>query len=131
MEVLQVRLEPLSVVGPKGQSGVSKSSPLYATNALTYFTLFWAMTVASRINQQGRTSNFTQSAPQGGEVMIQSFSSSQLYHTGKKHPQLVSDHHLYYEDLTSNINEIQETKYDVCLNSYFSIIFCHIALPCN
>lgn len=104
MEMLQVRLEPPSVVKPKGQSGVSESSPLHVTSALTYFTLFWAMTVTSRINQQGETSNFTQSAPRGGEVMIQSLSSSQLYHVGKKHPQLVSDYHLYYEDFLSNIN---------------------------
>lgn len=77
------------------------------------------MTLTSRINQQEKTSNFTQSAPQGGEVMIQSLSSSQLYHGGKKHPQLVSDHHLYYEDFPFNINEIQETKHDVCFNSLF------------
>lgn len=60
--------------------------------------------------------------------MIQSLSSSQLYRVGEKHPQLVSDHHLYYEDFPSNINEIQETKDDVYLNSLFSIIFCHICI---
>lgn len=124
-ELLNVRLELWSVVGPKGQSGVSQSSSLNVTNALTYFALFWAIIVTSRISQQRKTSNFTQSAPWGGEVVIQPLSSSQLYHVGKEHPQLVSEHRLYYEDFPSDINEIQETMHDVCLSSLFK----HYLLP--
>jgi len=39
-ELLKVRLELWSVLGPKGQSGVSQSSPFNVINALTYFALF-------------------------------------------------------------------------------------------
>lgn len=65
--------------------------------------------------------------------MIQSLSPSQLYHVGKKYPQLVSDHHLCYEDFLSDIYEIQETKDDVHLSSlffYYPLPYC-IALQLN